>query len=72
MLKKFLLDSRHSIEQFFRIKDHPLSAPYAYLLSMISDEPINDEAWETTLRDAYTKIHLVWNGGLNAMVSHYY
>jgi tetratricopeptide (TPR) repeat protein len=72
MLKKFLLDSRHSIEQFFRMKDHPLSAPYAYLLSMIDDEPIDDEAWETTLRDAHTKIHLAWNGGPNAMVSHYY
>jgi hypothetical protein len=72
MLKKFLLDSRHSIEQFFRMKDHPLSAPYAYLLSMIDDEPIDDEAWERTLRDAHTKIHLVWNGGPNAMVSHYY
>jgi hypothetical protein len=72
MLKKFLLDSRLSIEQFFRMDDHPLSAPYAYLLSLMDDKPMDDEAWERTLASAHTKIHHVWNGGPNAVVSHYY
>jgi hypothetical protein len=72
MLKKFLQDSRLSIEQFFKMDDHPLSAPYAYLLSLMDDKPMDDEAWERTLASAHTKIHHVWNGGPNAVVSHYY
>ena len=72
MLKKFLLDSRLSIEQFFKMDDHPLSAPYAYLLSLMDEKPMDDEAWERTLASAHTKIHHVWNGGPNAVVSHYY
>jgi tetratricopeptide (TPR) repeat protein len=72
MLKKFLVDSRLSIKQFFKMDDHPLSAPYAYLLSLMDDKPMDDEAWERTLASAHTKIHHVWNGGPNAVVSHYY
>jgi tetratricopeptide (TPR) repeat protein len=74
MLRKFLLDSRSSIEKFFRMEDHPLSAPYSYLLSLLDDyeRPIDDEAWERTLSTAHTIIRQVWNGGPNAVVSHYY
>jgi hypothetical protein len=75
MLKSFLLDSRSSIERFFRMQDHPLSAPYSYLLSLMDDDddhPVDDEFWERTLSGAHTMIRHVWNGGPNAVVSHYY
>jgi tetratricopeptide (TPR) repeat protein len=74
MLRKFLLDSRSSIEKFFRMEDHPLSAPYSYLLSLMDndDHPIDDELWERNLSSAHTIIRQVWNGGPNAVVSHYY
>jgi hypothetical protein len=72
MLKKFLLDSRRSIAEFFRMEDHPLSAPYSYILSLMDNEPIDDEEWERRLSGAHTVIRHVWNGGPNAVVSHYY
>lgn len=75
MLRKFLLDSRSAIEKFFRMQDHPLSAPYSYLLSLMDDDddhPVDDERWERTLSSAHTIIRQVWNGGPNAVVSHYY
>ena len=72
MLRKFLLDSRRSITEFFRRDDHPLSAPYSYILSLMDNEPVDDEVWERTLRGADTMIRHVWNGGPNAVVSHYY
>ena len=72
MLKKFLQDSRRSIAEFFQMEDHPLSAPYSYLLCLMDNNPIDDAAWERTLSGAHTTIHHVWNGGPNAVVSHYY
>ena len=72
MLKNFLSDSRRSIAQFFRNDAHPLSAPYTYLLALMNNEPIDDEAWEKTLREADRTIFHVWDGGPNAVVSHYY
>ena len=72
MLKNFLLDSRRSIAQFFQIDNHPLSAPYTYIHSLMNNEPMDDDAWEETLSVAFRKIRHVWNGGPNAVVSYYY
>jgi hypothetical protein len=74
MLRTFLLDSRRSIVKYFGMKDHPLSAPYSYLLSLMDDDdhPMDDELWERTLSSSHTIIRQVWNGGPNAVVSHFY
>lgn len=73
MLERFLLDSRRTIDEFFREEHHPLSIPYSYLLAVLKTENIDDEEWERQLYQAQYKITHSWGSeSPNALVSQYY